>query len=106
MDIALAVNGHAQGIDDPAQQGLAHWHFDDAVGALYLVAFVDQGVLAEEHTADVVFFEVEGHAHNAVGEFHQFGGPHVAQAVDAGRAIANVEHGTCLEYVYFFFKAQ
>src|SRR2546429_4514270 len=43
----------------------------DAVGALDRIAFLDGAVVAEEHGADVVLFEVEDHADDVAGELQQ-----------------------------------
>jgi hypothetical protein len=49
-------------------------------------------VRAEDHDADVVGFEVEGHALDAVGEFDHFAGLDLVEAVDAGDAVTHREH--------------
>jgi hypothetical protein len=71
LDRALAVDRIAKRVDDPAQQALADRHVDDRAGALDDVAFLDVAVLAEQHDADVVVLEIERHAHEPAGEFHQ-----------------------------------
>ena len=50
-------------------------------------------VFAEDDGADGVFFEVEDLAHGAVLEFEQLAGHGVAQAVDAGDAVADFDDG-------------
>src|SRR3546814_20934149 len=57
------------------------------------VAFLDLGVAAEDHDADIVGLEVERHALHAVGEFDHFAGLDIVEAVDAGDAVADREHG-------------
>ena len=56
------------------------------------VAFLDLGVRAEDHDADVVGFEVERHALHAVGELDHLAGLDVVEAVDAGDAVADRQH--------------
>ena len=53
----------------------------------------DLGVRAEDHDADVVGLEVEGHALDAVVELDHLAGLDVVEAVDAGDAVADRQHG-------------
>ena len=92
LDLALAVDGIAQRIDHAAQQGLAHRHFHDGAGALDGVAFLDGAVVAENHAADIVAFQVQGHALDAAGKLDHLAGLDIVEAVDAGDAVADAEH--------------
>ena len=61
-------------------------------GAADLVALFDLGIGSDDHDADRLFFEVEGDAHHAVlGELDQLERADVAQAVDAGDAVADLD---------------
>ena len=91
LERPLAVDGIAQGVDHPAEQALAHRHVDDGARALDDVAFLDAAVFAEQHDADVVHLQVQGHAHDAAGKFHQLAGLHVVQAMDAGDVVTDGE---------------
>ena len=51
------------------------------------------GVRAEDHDADIVGLEVEGHALGAVVELDHLAGLDVVEAVDAGDAVADRQHG-------------
>ena len=51
-----------------------------------------RAVVAEDHDADVVGFEVERHAANAAGKLDHFAGLDVVEAVDAGDAVADRQH--------------
>ena len=53
-DGALAVDGLSERVDDAADEGFAHRHRHDALGAADFVAFLDLGVIAEEYGADLV----------------------------------------------------
>ena len=53
-------------------------------------------VVAEDDHADGVLFEVEGQADDAAGELDHFAGHHAGQAVDAGDAVAHLEHAADL----------
>ena len=67
-------------------------HRGDAAGAADLVAFLDLGIRPDDHDADRLFFEVQGDAHHALlGELDQLEGADVAQAVDAGDAVADLD---------------
>ena len=91
-DRALAVDRVAERVDDAAEQALADRHVDDRAGALDRLAFLDLAVVAENHDADVVAFEVERHAARAVLELDHLAGLDLVEAVDAGDAVADGQH--------------
>ena len=90
-DGALAVDGVAQGVHHPADEGRAHRHRHDPAGALDRVAFLDGRGLAQQDDADVVLFQVEGHAHHPVRKFKQLPGHGLLQAVGPGDAVADAD---------------
>src|SRR5690606_23650899 len=93
LDRALAVDRLAQRVDDAAQQALADRHVHDLAQAADLIALGDGGVGAEDHRADVVALEVQGHAlHAGLGELDHFTRLDVVQAVDARDAVADRQH--------------
>ena len=96
LDGALVVERTAERVDHAADQGLADGHLEHPAGALDEVALLDEGVLAEEHGADVVFFEVEGQPDDVVGELEHLHGHAVAQAVDTSDPVADLEDGADL----------
>ncbi len=84
----LAVDRLPQRIDDAAEQLFADGHRDDAAGALHDVAFLDFRVLAEQHGADAVFFEVQRDAEDAVRKLEHLAGHGALDAVHARDAVA------------------
>ena len=84
----FVVNGLAERVDDATDEGVADGHAHDAAGALDLVAFFNLGVFAEQHHADLIFFQVHGDAGHAVREAEQFAGHDLVEAIDAGDAVA------------------
>jgi hypothetical protein len=79
-------------------QRFAHRHVGDAARALDRVAFLDVARLAEDRDAYVVLLEVEHHAVDAAGEFHQLARHDALKAVDARDAVALAQHGAGLGY--------
>ena len=58
----LSSSGTPERIHHPSDEGLAHRDLDDLAGALDEVALFDEGVLAHQHGADAVLFQVEHQA--------------------------------------------
>ena len=56
-------------------------------------AFGNFGVGTENHHADIVRLEVQGHALGAVVELDHLAGLDVVEAVDAGDSVADGQHG-------------
>ncbi len=88
-DRALAVDRLAERVDDAADQLFADRHRDDPVRPLDGVAFLDFLVVAEEHRADALLFEVQGNPEHAVRELEHLAGHRVFDAVHAGDAVAD-----------------
>ena len=88
LDRALAIDGLAQGVDDPAQQAPAHRNVHDLGEAADFVALGDGPVLAEDHDPDIVALEVQGHAlHPRLRELDHLAGLDIIQAEDPGDAV-------------------
>ena len=66
------------------------------------------GVLAQNRRLaqlpDIIGFEVESHALNAVGEFDHLAGLHIVEAVDAGDTVTHRQDGT--DFADFGFGAE
>ncbi len=92
LDRTFAVDRLTQGIDHAADQAIANRHRGNAPGGAHLHAFFDAGIFTHDDDADQVALQVEGDAHHTVGELDQLLGAHIAQAADAGNAIAGLHH--------------
>ncbi len=92
LDRAFAVDRIAEGVDHAAEKALADRGFHDGARALADIALADVPVVAENNDADIVDFEVEGHAARTVGKFDHFTGLNVVEAVNAGDAVTDGEH--------------
>ena len=88
LDTLAAVERRSQGVDDAANQLIAHGHGHDPLGALDDVPFLDLRIISNQHGAHLVFFQVQRQSRHLVGEIEQLVGHHVVQAVDARHAVA------------------
>src|SRR5262249_30736942 len=103
IDRAFVVDGLAESIHDAADQRFTNGHGHDATGALGLVAFFDLGVVAHEHCADLVFFQVHGDAGDVVSEVDHLAGHDLVEPVDAGDAVAERDDGADLVDLHLRF---
>src|SRR6185437_7975445 len=62
LDRALSIDRITKSINHASKQTFADGHVDDGASALYGLTFLDLAVIAENHDADIVIFEVEGNA--------------------------------------------
>ena len=86
-----AIKGTAQGIDDTAEQGVAHAHIHDPARALDLIARVQGRVLTEQNDAEFVGVQVEDDAKDPVVELDQFLEADVGQTRNLGNAGADTD---------------
>ena len=89
-DRPLAVDGLAQGVDDPAEQAVADGHRQDAPRGPHELLFLDVGVTTEDDRTHRVLVEVQGDPEGAVLELEQFVDRHHGQAADTGDAVAHL----------------
>src|SRR5207249_6273317 len=89
---ALTVDRVAEPVDDAAQQPAADRHVDDRAGALDGVALADAAVVAKDDDADIVAFEIEGHALHPVRELDHLAGLDLVEPIDPGDAVADRQH--------------
>ena len=95
-DRALAVERVAERVDDAAEKASPTGHAHHLAGAADGLALLDVLPLAEERDADVVLLEVERDADDAVLELEPLERDAVLEPVDAGDAVADLEHGADL----------
>ena len=57
-----AVHGFAQSVDHTPQEGPAHRHACHLAGAAHGAALHDVGIIAKDHAADLLLFQIEDHA--------------------------------------------
>jgi hypothetical protein len=93
FDRALIVNRLTEGVDHAADHRVAHGHAQNLAGTLDLVALANLGVVAHQHRAHLILFEVHGQAGNAVGKLDQLAGHHLVQAVNTRDTVAQRDHG-------------
>src|SRR5690606_38620589 len=96
LDVAQVVDGVAQGVDDAAQELVAHRDGEDLAGALDGLALGDLDRVAQQDGADLADVEVQGQAHHAALEFEQLVGHRRGQALDDRDAVACAGDGTDL----------
>ena len=99
VDLALVVERATERVDDPAQELVADRDLEQAAGALDRVALLDLDPVAEQHHADVVGLEVERQAGDVVRQLEHLERHAVVEAVDAGDAVGDREHGPDLGQV-------
>src|SRR5262249_17125414 len=100
----LVIDRITERIDHTAEQALADRHVDDGPGAFDGLAFDDFAVFAEDHDADIVGFEVERHAADAVLKLDHLAGLHIVEAIDARDAVADRQH--LADFRHFGFLAE
>ena len=88
LDLAQAVDGPAQRVDDAAQVGVTHGHGEDLAGAAHDLALVDAVEGAQDDDADLALLEVHGQAGGAVLEGEQLVGHDAGQALDVRDAVS------------------
>src|SRR5690606_25017090 len=88
----LAVDRVAERVDHAAEQRGTDRHVHDGAGALDRVAFLDVAVVAEDHDADVVDFQIQRHPADAAGKLDHLARLDVVETVDAGDAVTHRQH--------------
>src|SRR5260370_30277811 len=92
IDGPLVVNRLAERGEHAPHHGIAHRDAHDALRALHLVAFFDLGVIAQQHRAHLVFFQVHGDSRHAVPEANQLAGHHLIQLLTTRHSASQCNH--------------
>ncbi len=92
-DGALVVDGQSQRVDHASDHGVAHRHAQNLAGALYLLAFLEFGIVAQDNGANLVFLKRKRKTRDVVREAEQFAGHDLIEPVDAGDAVAQGRNG-------------
>jgi len=100
FDRSETVDGLAERVKHAARHLVANRHGENLAGTFDGIAFLDACVRAKKGNTDVVFFQVQNHAHDAAREFEEFHGHGVLDAVNTGDTVTNVEDGAGLAHLY------
>ena len=96
VNLALAVDGLSERIDDTSEHIVVDTDRSDALGTLYDHALLDALGRTQKHTTHVVLLKVHHDSHSAVLELEKLVGLGVAESVDTGHTIAHLKHSTHL----------
>src|SRR5207247_4678522 len=99
LDRRAAVEGLAERVHDPADEGLADRDARHLPRPPRGLAFLHLLPVSEESGADVVLLEVEGDPGHAVLELQEFEGDRALEAVDTGDPVADLKDGADLREV-------
>src|SRR5262249_758528 len=100
---ATAVDGLAPGVADTTDQRSSNRDFGDTAGPFDRIALFDHVSFAEQRRADVIFFQIERHPIDVMGEFQQLAGGHFVETVYAGYAVASGQNRADFLYFNRFF---
>jgi hypothetical protein len=89
---SLVVDGRAQRVHHAPDQRLPHRHRHNRAGALYLIAFADLGVIAQQHGAHLGLVQVHRQAGNAVRKLEHLARHYLVQPMQARNAVAQRDH--------------
>ena len=103
-DIALAINGNADTVDNPTDQRLTNGHLYNPLGSFNQVALFDMLGIAQDSGTNIVFFKIENHAHGATRKLEELAGHGLVESMDTGNTIANRNNGTGLADLDFTTK--
>ena len=97
---AFAVDRHAKGVHNAAEQALAGGNLHDLAGGTNLVVFSNCGDIAEKNGADFVFFEVLSKTVDDLAadadELQELACHGALQTIDAGNTVAYLDDRTDL----------
>ena len=103
LDFASAVNRLSQRIDHAADDRIAYGNLHQTARSLYYVAFLDGFRIPQKNGTYIAFFQVHGHAVNAVRQFQQFTGHAVFKAIYMGDTVADFKNRTYFIDIEVYF---
>ena len=103
LDVAVTVNRLSQRIDYAADNRIAYRNLHEAACSFYRVAFLNGFGIPQKNRTYVAFFQVHSHAVNAIGQFEQFTGHTIFQAVDMGDTVADFKNRTYFIDIEVYF---
>ena len=89
---ALVIDRLTERVDDTAKESHADRNFDNAPRLANRIAFFNELVVADDDGADRVLLQVERETHDVVGELEELSHLAAGQAIDAGDAVAHLQH--------------
>lgn len=89
LDLALAIDGVTQSVDDSAQHTGTDGDIDNLTSSLDSVALLDQSIVTENGDTDVVGFQVQAHASETRGELNHLLGLDVSETVNTGDTVTD-----------------
>jgi hypothetical protein len=98
LDRPAVVDRLAERVHHAPDHRLAHRHRHDAARPPDFVAFLDFRVVAQQHRAHLVFFQVQRDPRHAVRKLDQLARHDLLQAVNARDAVADRDHRTDFGY--------
>ncbi len=96
VDLAFAVNGVTQRIDNATNQLRAYRNFKDTTGTFSGHTFFKLQVVTQDNSTHGVTLQVQYHAENAVGEFNHFTKHRVFEAVNFHDTVGNADDGALI----------
>src|SRR6056297_124781 len=96
IDIAFAINGNTDPVDNPTNQSFTNRHLNNPLGSFNQVALFDVLGITQDSGTNIVFFQVKNHAHGATGKLKELSGHGLIETMDTGNTIANGDNGAGL----------
>ncbi len=96
LDRPFPVDGLTDRIDHTTDQRFTDRNFCDTAGALDRIPFLDSHIVAHQHGADVVLFQIQGDAIESAWKLEHFTGHGPVKAVDLGDTVSDLNDGTRL----------
>ena len=97
----FAIDRLSECIDNTTDQSLANRYFYNFSGRFDNISFFDLSIRAQNDHTDIVFLQIERHAVDAAVKFEQLALHAVAQTIDSGNAVTDLQYGTIIQNLKF-----